>query len=184
MNKQIALIIFALGIVATAAAYAFSEPVSGTLDLSLTTPLNTGSAVQTKKSGLGLNAGNGPNGLIIYDFTNPGTEKLGIGADDPQAKLHLVGNWAISGAIKPGGLSGKPDDVLVNVIGNQMQWGSVAWLNIQRIDIVQSGACTQIFPSCPSRWNFYADEVSDANCPTVDGTYFGYGATRICYQNF
>ncbi len=184
-KKANILILVSLFFATALVAYAFSEPQSTSLNLSITGALNVGVATESKIGGLGINSGKGFDGLIIYDFNSPGSEKFGIGTNNPLEKLHLIGNWNTTGIIKPSGLTGNTDDQLINVNGQQMKWGNVAWLNIQRIDIIQSGVCTQVWPDCPAGWTKYSDEISDSSCPAYgDGTYSGYGAVRICYQNF
>lgn len=185
MKRSAKFLIFAsLGLIGALSVYAFNEPPSASLDLSVNVPLNVGAVAQAKLGGLALNSGKGDTGLIVYDFINPGLEKLGIGLADPLEKLHLLGNWNIDGIIKPDGLIGRTDDVLTNVFGQQMEWGNVAWLSIQRIDVVLAGSCVQIWPDCPEGWTNYGDQIFSDACLLGDGVYTGWNATRVCYQSF
>lgn len=179
------LIIFGLLIFSGLVAFGFDEPPSNDKNLSLETYLNEGPVTQSKRGGLGVNSGISQSGLGL--IISPGGFSIGNTAFPEQ--VYVAGNLGItSGAIKPVNQSGKDegsaDEVLTNISQRQMKWGNVAWLSIRRIDIVQGGSCSQIFPACPAGWTFYDDEITDAGCPSNDGIFYGYGGSRVCSKNF
>lgn len=193
---------FILGAIAVSVSTAlvsyasWSDPGSSGPNANVPAALNTGSAYQAKSGGLILNAAKSTLfGLIVND--NPSdaanTGRVGIGTANPQAKLDIIGNLEINGAIKPNGAGwnkGDPDKLLAWLGSGQMQWvNDQAWLHIQRVDIADVQApngCFQLFLQCPNGWTQKSVEIISQSCgAAVSGPQIAYGgAVRSCYKNF
>ncbi len=124
-------------------AYSFTEPPLPYDQTSVTAPLNISNYAQKKAGGLVLNAGildpGGSAGASVGLAVPEGFVGIGFGAlADPAAALDLVGNFFISGAIKPADpstvSSGSNDQVLtVASSGGSMQWENrYTWLSLTK----------------------------------------------------
>jgi len=154
----------------TLITHSFTEPQNAPSQGSLPAPLNTSDAPQKKAGGIVLNAaglsGTGaPIGLSVYGY-------FGIGfpaGANPTAALDLIGNFFISGALKPNGISGTNDQILtIDSSGNSMKWANrFSWLSL--VGAAKKPA------SCPNGQIDPGETCSncpDAACPS----------SQICWQ--
>jgi hypothetical protein len=113
-------------------AYSFSEPNQMPPLSNKVSPLttgNTGQTPQVKLGNLGLNLGRAGTGLIVRGGANMG--RVGIGTVNPQEKLALVGNFFISGLIKPNNIAGAAGQVLTLGLPGTMKWDATyEWLSL------------------------------------------------------
>ena len=152
---------------------------------------------QIKDGGLELNAvGLDAIGLYVYggqgNGCNPAPGKygegcVGIGTNDPNEKLEIIGNLQLSGIIKPNGNAGADGHILTLLGPNgPMNWTGDGWMTIERVDIkTPQGWCVPLFPACPSGWTQPdPDIVINASC-NASSKGWSYGnAIRICHRPF
>jgi hypothetical protein len=170
-------------------------------------PLRIDGGGQIKDGGLVLNLqGIFDYGLSVYESpAGSGRGLVGIGTQSPSDRLHVVGNFKISerdgnsnlrGIIKQVdpvnptsvGQLGNDGEVLTMTAPSVMEWADsvekYAWMDIQRIDINNTGSCVSFFPQCPGAapnqnpWTEYGIVTLKSVCDT---TSFEYGnQVRIC----
>ncbi len=85
---------------------------------------------QFKAGGLWLNSGgSSEKGLVVLGDDDSGY--VGIGTDNPGAKLDLVGSLYLTGIIKPNGNAGSNDQILGRTTVGRMDWvNRYAWLTL------------------------------------------------------
>ncbi len=164
-----------------------SNPPSGDVAESI----NVGSDPQQKLGGLKLNTSKLVQfGLVVYGTPgdeNPftATGRVGIGINNPEERLDVVGNIGLTGILRPNGADGKPNQILTKISQSQIGWTNrLAWMTIPRLDLNNGNGCVTVFPACPttpSSWTEYEVIGGAVNCSQADGTW-SYGAqTRVCY---
>ena len=148
MKKNFLTIAFALAITFSTvlAAHSFTEPSSeNPSSVTKSAPLNTGSVTQQKSSGLAVNLGFADIGFTVQGDAAHGF--VDITSSGVKEKLYAIGNFLITGGIKPQGVSGSDNQVLaIAPSGTALEWSDkYAWLSltagIDRGPMCGNGTC-------------------------------------------